>query len=125
MRKPDPLLTSNPAPRPRRSLLRQAGSTSAIAMLAVLAGFLLDVVIAATYGAGPITDAFFVSARIPLGIWALAVAAANQALVPAFSTSLNKHGEAATWRDSSHMAIDGAAESTSPTPAISVIVNSG
>ena len=87
--------------RPRRrarSLLRQAGSTSAIAGLAVLTGFALDIVIAARYGAGPITDSFFVAARVPLGIGALAVAAANQALVPAFATSIAKRGEQATWR---------------------------
>ncbi|MDQ6719187.1 MAG: oligosaccharide flippase family protein [Candidatus Dormibacteraeota bacterium] len=85
-------------PRKRRSLLRQAGSTSVIAGLAVLTGFLLDVVIAASYGAGPITDSFFVAARLPLGAGALAVAAANQALVPAFATSLGKRTEQATWR---------------------------
>ena len=99
MLEPGEVLTG---PRPRgprrRSLLRQAGSTSVIAMLAVLAGFVLDIVIAATYGAGPTTDSFFVAARVPLGIWALAVAAANQALVPAFSASLTRRGEAATWR---------------------------
>jgi murein biosynthesis integral membrane protein MurJ len=82
----------------RRSLLQQAGSTSVIAGLAVLAGFGLDIVIAARYGAGPITDSFFVAARVPLGIAALAVAAANQALVPAFATSITKEGEKATWR---------------------------
>ncbi len=69
-----------------------------IAGLAVLTGFLLDIVIAASYGAGPITDSFFVAARLPLGIGALAVAAANQALVPAFAASLNKRSEQATWR---------------------------
>jgi putative peptidoglycan lipid II flippase len=84
--------------RPRRSLLRQAGSTSVIAGLAVLTGFVLDITIAAKYGAGPITDSFFVAARLPLGAVALAVAAANQALVPAFATSLNNRGEQATWR---------------------------
>ncbi|MEA2643687.1 MAG: putative peptidoglycan lipid flippase [Chloroflexota bacterium] len=84
--------------RRKRSLLRQAGSTSVVAGLAVLTGFLLDVVIAATYGAGPITDAFFVAARLPLGVGALVVAAANQALVPAFAMSLSKRSEGATWR---------------------------
>ena len=84
--------------RPRRSLLRQAGSTSVIAGLAVLTGFVLDITIAATYGAGQITDSFFVAARLPLGAVALAVAAANQALVPAFATSLINRGEQATWR---------------------------
>lgn len=87
-----------PSRRRPASLLRQASSTSVIAGLAVLAGFLLDVTIAARYGAGPITDSFFVAARVPMGVWALAIAAANQALVPAFSASLNQRGEQATWR---------------------------
>ena len=39
---------------PKRSLIGQASATSVIAMLAVLSGFLLDIVIAATYGAGAI-----------------------------------------------------------------------
>ncbi len=98
MYEPGDAITAPRPRRPRRSLLRQAGSTSVIAMLAVLAGFGLDIVIAATYGAGPITDSFFVAARIPLGVWALAVAAANQALVPAFSASLTKRTEKDTWR---------------------------
>src|SRR5260370_17223724 len=85
-------------PRRRRTLLQQAGSTSAIAGLAVLTGFLLDVVIAATFGAGRVTDSFFVAARLPLGAGALAVAAANQALAPAFATSLLNRGEQATCR---------------------------
>ena len=69
-----------------------------IAGLAVLTGFLLDIAIAFAFGAGPITDSFFVAARLPLGAIALAVAAANQALVPAFATSLTNRGEGATWR---------------------------
>lgn len=92
------MIDTNRPQRRGRSLLRQAGSTSVVAGLAVLTGFLLDVVIAATYGAGPITDAFFVAARLPLGVGALVVAAANQALVPAFAMSLGKRSEAATWR---------------------------
>ena len=99
MREPTSGLSSPPKPgKRRRSLVRQAGSTSVIAGLAVITGFLLDVTIAAKYGAGPITDSFFVAARLPLGIGALAVAAANQALVPAFATSLINRNEQATWK---------------------------
>ena len=92
-------MIGSPTPRARRrSLLQQASSTSVVAAAAVLSGFLLDIVIAASYGAGPITDSFFVAARLPLGVGALVVAAANQALVPAFASSLAKRSEQATWR---------------------------
>ncbi len=80
------------------SLLRQSSLISLAAGGGVLAGLLLDIVIAASFGAGPATDAFFVAVRVPLGLGAVVTAAANQALVPAFSTSLFTRTEAATWR---------------------------
>jgi murein biosynthesis integral membrane protein MurJ len=54
---------------------------------------ILDISIAFRFGAGPATDAFFVASRLPLGLVAVVMVAANQALVPAFRTSLTEHGE--------------------------------
>lgn len=71
-------------PRPR--LVRQSLFTSGAAALAVASGLLLDIAIAAVFGAGRSTDAFFVAARIPLGLLAILTVGANQALVPAFAT---------------------------------------
>lgn len=51
----------------------------------VVAGLLLDVVIAASYGAGVATDALFVALRVPLGLTAIMMASANQSLVPTFT----------------------------------------
>ena len=44
------------------------------------------------------TDEFFVASRIPFGLVAVVMAAANQALVPAFRTSLTQRGDRSTDR---------------------------
>jgi len=82
-------------------LLRQSTAAGIGAVVAVASGLLLDVAIAAAFGAGRATDAFFVAARIPFGIIAIVTVAANQMLVPAFTTSLEHRGEATTWRTAS------------------------
>lgn len=79
-------------------MIRQSSLTSVVAGGSVLAGLLLDAVVAAKFGAGRTTDSFFVAARIPLGLNAVVVAAANQALVPAISKSLVTRTEGETWR---------------------------
>src|SRR5258705_1735866 len=81
-----------------RAVVRQSGLTSLAAMAAVGSGLVLDVAIAATFGAGAATDAFFVAARLPLGLVAVVMIGANQALVPSISTWLERHGEEPTWR---------------------------
>lgn len=89
--------TDAPRARPRGGLLRQSTVTSAAAAAAIASGLLLDATIAARYGAGRSSDAFFVGARIPLGLIAIVMAAANQVLVPTFSTWFTKKGETDTW----------------------------
>jgi putative peptidoglycan lipid II flippase len=81
-----------------RAIFRQSGLTGVAAMAGVIAGLILDVSIAFRFGAGPKTDEFFVAARIPIGLIAVITAAANQALVPAFRTSLTQRGERSTDR---------------------------
>ncbi|MGZ8578964.1 MAG: murein biosynthesis integral membrane protein MurJ [Actinomycetota bacterium] len=81
-----------------REVVRHTSSTSVAAALGVASGLLLDVVIAASFGAGQATDAFFVAARIPFGIAAILLVGANQALVPAISTWLERRGRRETWR---------------------------
>ncbi|MGD0448135.1 MAG: lipid II flippase MurJ [Candidatus Dormibacteria bacterium] len=80
------------------AVVRQSGLTGIAAGISVLFGLLLDISIAARFGAGAATDSFFVSARIPLGLTAMVMVVANQALVPAFRTSLTNRGEDATHR---------------------------
>src|SRR5205807_2268802 len=79
-------------------MLRLAGLTSIAAGASVVSGLLLDLAIAARFGAGHSTDAFFVAARIPLGLAAVALVVANQALTPAFVASLERRGLQATTR---------------------------
>ena len=81
-----------------RAVVRQSGLTGVAAGISVALGLLLDITIAARFGAGSATDSFFVAARIPLALAAVVTVAANQALVPAFRTSLTKRGEQATHR---------------------------
>ena len=90
-----------PAPDPvrgARGLIRQSGTTSVAAGAAVASGLVLDVAIAATLGAGTTSDAFFAAATIPLGIVAIVMVGANQALVPAIATWLVQRSEEETRR---------------------------
>jgi putative peptidoglycan lipid II flippase len=81
-----------------RDVVRQSGLTSVAAALAIASGLLLDVVFAKRYGATGSTDAFFLAATIPLGLVAVVMVGANQALVPTISTWLTRKDEAQTWR---------------------------
>jgi putative peptidoglycan lipid II flippase len=85
-------------PHRARRIVRQSGYTTVAAAVGVATGLLLDVLIAARFGAGQATDSLFVAARIPLGIVAILMVGANQALVPAITTSLERRGEDPTWR---------------------------
>ena len=87
-----------PAPEQHsdRSDLPPVGSDRGRGRRGVIAGLILDISIAFRFGAGAKTDAFFVAARIPIGLVAVVMAAANQALVPAFRTSLTQRGERST-----------------------------
>ena len=46
----------------------QSSGSSAAALVAMLSGLLLDVALAVRFGAGRQSDAFFVAARIPIGL---------------------------------------------------------
>jgi murein biosynthesis integral membrane protein MurJ len=81
-----------------RAIFRQSGLTGVAAMAGVIAGLILDISIAWRFGAGARTDEFFVAARIPIGLVAVITAAANQALVPAFRTSITQRGDRSTDR---------------------------
>jgi len=76
----------------RRGLVRQSGVTGVAAAAAVASGLVLDVAIAAALGADASSDAFFAAATIPLGIVAIVMVAANQALVPSIATWLTTLG---------------------------------
>src|SRR3954471_21372184 len=86
-------MTAPTIPAPGRSrLVRQSALTTVAAGAAVASGLVLDASIASRFGAGRSTDAFFVAARIPLGLLAVVMVAANQVLVPMFSTWMARKG---------------------------------
>lgn len=70
----------------RHSLARSSSGIAILAALGVLTGFAGDAAMAALFGAGSGTDAFFVAATIPFALASLLLASANQALVPLINT---------------------------------------
>lgn len=81
-----------------RDVVRQSGITSVAAAFAIASGLLLDVSVAKRFGATGSTDAFFQAALIPLGLVAVVMVGANQALVPAITTWLLSKTHDETWR---------------------------
>src|SRR5512138_265837 len=79
-------------------MLRSATSIAFFTLLSRIFGFLRDIVMAATLGAGPIADAFMVAFRLPNHFRAIiGEGAFNSAFVPTYSASLASEGaEAAT-----------------------------
>jgi putative peptidoglycan lipid II flippase len=71
-------------------MLRHSGLAGIAAAVAVVSGVALDAVIAFRFGAGRATDAFFVGARIPLGLQAVILVASNQVLIPRVSSWLHE-----------------------------------
>jgi putative peptidoglycan lipid II flippase len=79
------------------SLLRALATVSGLTFLSRVLGFIRDVVIAGTFGAGLATDAFFVAFRIPNLLRRLfAEGAFSQAFVPILAEYKSRDGPAAT-----------------------------
>jgi len=70
---------------------------SALSFLGVAGAFLLDAVVAARYGLGVQTDAFYVAVGVPQLIWSILSSSATRVLTPVFTESLEEKGEAETW----------------------------
>ena len=66
----------------RHGLARTSSGIAFFAALGVLTGFAVDATIAALFGAGEQTDAFFIAATIPFALAAVLLTSANQAVVP-------------------------------------------
>jgi putative peptidoglycan lipid II flippase len=81
------------------SLLRALATVSGLTFVSRVLGFVRDVVIAGTFGAGLATDAFFVAFRIPNLLRRLfAEGAFSQAFVPILAEYKAKHGADETRR---------------------------
>src|SRR5213596_760547 len=72
-----------------RQVVRALGSISGATFLSRVLGFVRDMVVALVFGAGPVTDAFFVAFRIPNMLRRLlAEGALSTAMIPVFSEYL-------------------------------------
>ncbi len=79
------------------NLLRTLATVSSLTLLSRILGFVRDFVIARTFGAGMLTDAFFVAFRLPNLLRRLfAEGAFSQAFVPLLAEYRNRRGESET-----------------------------
>ncbi len=79
------------------NLLKAAASVSGMTLLSRITGFVRDTLIAVLFGAGALTDAFFVAFRIPNLLRRLfAEGAFSQAFVPVLGEYRGKRGDEAT-----------------------------
>lgn len=76
-------------------MLRSAAVVGLYTLLSRVLGFIRDLMIAATLGAGPVADAFFVAFRLPnLFRRLFAEGAFNAAFAPTFAAALTQSGDA-------------------------------
>ncbi|MCD0505750.1 murein biosynthesis integral membrane protein MurJ, partial [Bordetella petrii] len=76
-------------------LFRSAATVSSFTLLSRITGLVRDILVARAFGAGPLTDAFWVAFRIPNLLRRLfAEGAFSQAFVPILGTARNERGDA-------------------------------
>ncbi|HLU01674.1 MAG TPA: murein biosynthesis integral membrane protein MurJ [Advenella sp.] len=76
------------------SLLRSAATISGLTLLSRISGLARDILVARTFGASPLTDAFWVAFRIPNLLRRLfAEGAFSQAFVPILGEARNRHDQ--------------------------------
>ena len=81
------------------NLLKALATVSGMTLLSRILGFVRDFVIARTFGAGMMTDAFFIAFKLPNLLRRLfAEGAFSQAFVPILGEYRNKRGDAETRR---------------------------
>src|SRR6266852_5532209 len=90
------IVTVNEAQRAlQHGVVRAVGGIGAATLASRVLGFVRDMVMARAFGAGPVTDAFFVAFRIPnLLRRLLAEGALSTAFIPVFTESLHRGGRA-------------------------------
>jgi putative peptidoglycan lipid II flippase len=87
------------------NLLRTLATVSGMTLLSRILGFARDFVIARSFGAGPLTDAFFVAFRLPNLLRRLfAEGAFSQAFVPILAEYRTRQGDTETKRLVDHVA---------------------
>ena len=84
---------------PAMNLLKALAAVSSMTLLSRILGFVRDTIIARVFGAGLLTDAFFVAFKIPNLLRRLfAEGAFSQAFVPILAEYKNRQGQEATRR---------------------------
>ena len=87
------------------NLLKALATVSGMTLLSRILGFVRDFVIARTFGAGMMTDAFFIAFKLPNLLRRLfAEGAFSQAFVPILGEYRNKRGDDETRRLIDHVA---------------------
>lgn len=87
------------------NLLKALAHTSGMTLLSRILGFIRDAAVAGVFGAGGLTDAFFVAFRIPNLLRRLfAEGAFSQAFVPILASAKTRDGEEAAHRLVDHVA---------------------
>lgn len=77
----------------RSGVVRAVGAIGAATLASRVLGYLRDIVLARAFGAGPLTDAFFVAFRIPnLLRRLLGEGALSTAIIPVFAQTLEQRG---------------------------------
>src|SRR2546425_8843616 len=80
-------------------VVRALGGIAGATLLSRLLGFVRDMVVARAFGAGPVTDAFFVAFRIPNILRrVLAEGAPSTAMIPVFTDYVSTPGRPALLR---------------------------
>ncbi len=83
----------------RAGVVQAVGAIGLATLASRVLGYVRDIVLAQTFGAGPVTDAFFVAFRIPnLLRRLLAEGALSTAIIPVFSETLARGGPASFAR---------------------------
>lgn len=86
-------------PAVRAGVVRAVGAIGLATLASRILGYARDIVLARAFGAGPLTDAFFVAFRIPnLLRRLLAEGALSTAIIPVFSETLARSGPASFGR---------------------------
>jgi len=75
-----------------RELLANSAIISSLVGLGIVSGFLVDALVAAVYGMGPKTDAFFIAYTAPITLVSIIATACNQTLVPMFARRAKELG---------------------------------
>lgn len=82
----------------RKSLLAAASLVALAAVLSRMLGYVREVLLAATFGASNITDAYLVAQEIPGAVYHVVSISMVLAFIPVYREAVQKRGEKAAWR---------------------------